>query len=226
MIVLCRTSYAKNLLGISRGVSGTRTMRRLTSRSRFRAAQSLLFANTPTQNLKNQNSQLHDTKSMQCIRNYVFCLAELHELRLPCGESTVAYAIGLHSMADNAPQDKEPISQSGEINPCPLVNTWLRDEGEQSDVCELCRDILLAANWKNTNIWSTLILHMQNKGYVRALLHTMTIIRKQPFFLSLLNDQSIQMITSTTVTNLFSEVCSKVGQVCASLLSFSGSWLI
>ena len=93
---------------IMRG-KGMRVMRRLTSRSKFRASQALTFIGNNS-NLhhdsknKNINNVLNDTKvnnnyvvstDVEYYRKYLYCLSELQEIRLSSSEETLRYALNL-----------------------------------------------------------------------------------------------------------------------------------
>lgn len=193
-------------------------MRRFTPRSRFRACQSLQFSEPRINELNSTmaSDKQIDLISLTYIRNFVFCLAELHELRLPCADTTIAHAIGLRGLPDEGSngQSIEATSQDfNSCNPCPLINTWLHDEGEHADVCELARDVLVVSNWSNLAIWCTLITHMHNKNFMRAIINTFSILRNKPFFYELVSRIQIKPIVSSAVLNTFNIICLKSDQV-------------
>lgn len=155
-------SYVAQMLQLVDGQSRAPPTRLITARSRFRAA----IACTLLASDICCNDVSMDYISNQ--RSYLCCMAEMRYLRLTCSDESLLSAI---RGSDITPP-----------NPSPLVSTWLRDEGLYSDVCELARDVLLAAQWNDIKIWRTLLHHMFQYGHRGALVHTLTICRGHSFF--------------------------------------------
>ena len=166
-------------MAVSKG-TGSRSQRRLTARSKFRAVQAMRFISSRQFISHNELFRSNDIKSSGL---YLFCLSELQELRLPCSEDTLADAIGynLHIRENDPPADLVP-------NPSPLVTTWLHDDGNNSDVCELARDVLLASSGilcdgllqctgsnQLDSLWNAIVKCMVHNGHIKALLHTLSV---------------------------------------------------
>jgi len=173
-------------------------MKRLTPRSKFRAAQALKFiAGTKTIMVDAKATSAED------LRSFLFCLAELQETRLPTSEEVLMDALGI----------ARQVAEGGVItstDPRSLVRTWLHDEGEHSDVMELSRDILLAAKVTEEVIWSELLSHMDRYASPRILLQTLVLIRSLPCFPSLCL-RSVEPLIA--VSRFGNELASKAEQV-------------
>jgi hypothetical protein len=116
--------------------SNNTKQRRFSARSKFKAIQALRFISI----LNEDHKWTDDCNSLW---RYLYCISEMQELRLPCSEETLAEAIGY-----NAQVSSDTISSTGDmampVEPDPrlLVRTFLRDEGQQSAVSELCRSVI------------------------------------------------------------------------------------
>jgi hypothetical protein len=129
--------------------------------------------------------------SLRSLGGYLFCLAELQELRLPSSEETLADAIGFTAdipAGEATATSSAPVIVTPSPNPSPLVSTWLHDEGHHSDVCELARDVLLVATAAATTaqesssltlalapLWTSLFTCMVRHGHTKALVHSLSI---------------------------------------------------
>lgn len=167
-------------LAKSNGKSGK--ARRFTSRSKFRAIQALRFFPSCENVVFNSNDNNNIisyvwTPEDNDLWRFLFCISELQELRLPCSEETLGESIGV-SLTDHQPIIT-PSGMPGIHDPRLLIRTLLRDEGHQTEVSELCRDILLCSMSSQTghDIWIDLIVHMEMNGHHRCLLDTMLILR-------------------------------------------------
>lgn len=180
-----RLVYLNQLVAVSKG-TGARSQRRLTARSKLRAVQAVLFTGH-VMPLHQTGQNCFDFKSLRSLGGYLFCVAELQELRLPSSEETLADAIGFNIReATGEGSSDSPVKLFP--NPSPLVNTWIHDEGHHSDVCELARDVLLSAtsasclgNSRSLDLntykplWIALFTCIVRHGHVKALLHSLTI---------------------------------------------------
>ncbi len=63
-----------------------------------------------------------------------------------------------------------------EADPRPLVLTWLHDEGDRCEAVELCRDVLLSAQWTEESIWRSLLSHMHLNSQHRVFLQTVLML--------------------------------------------------
>ena len=187
-------------MAVSKG-SGARSQRRLTARSKLRAIQAVLFTgHSPPVCTPNSSGTASGTGPVQvpvrALGGFLFCLAEMQELRLPSTEATLAAAVGFHlGEADAMASPSEVVP-----NPSPLVSTWLHDEGHHADVCELARDVLLAASVGSEGpagagaagggrgaltpislaaLWTDLFTCMVRNGHTKALLHSLAVCDQQ-----------------------------------------------
>lgn len=101
--------------------NGTKSARRFSARSRFRACQGRFYLN------------LMSEDNCRGLRSYLFCLSEMLETRLQCSEESLALAVGYSASESLIP------------NPVSLVRTWMRDEGGLAQAMELGRDVLVVA---------------------------------------------------------------------------------
>jgi hypothetical protein len=175
-------------MAVSKG-SGARSQRRLTARSKFRAIQAILFTGNNRSSSSSSNGGGGNAAALRSLGGYLFCLAELQELRLPSSEQTLADAVGFSLATLDETADTTASSSTSIVTPTPtpspLVSTWLHDEGHHSDVCELARDVLLAAASSGvtsgngsdplTALWTSLFTCMARHGHVKALLHSLSI---------------------------------------------------
>lgn len=181
-------------MAVSTG-TGARSQRRLTARSKLRGIQAIFFVgHTSASELSRSTNTSKRRPDLCSLRGYLFCLAELQELRLPSSEETLAEAVGF-SLSSFPVDDSTPVSASPP-NPYPLVSTWLHDEGHHSDVCELARDVILAASAsveasggqrESTSnheqsmapLWTALFTCMARNGHTKALLHSLAICERK-----------------------------------------------
>ena len=92
------------------------------------------------------------------------CLSELQELRLPCH-----------------PDKLYAVLQSSRGVPS-LIQTWLHDEGHLDDVVELCRDVLLATELFEPELWIQLMRHLFANRQRDAAWLTLSILCRLPIF--------------------------------------------
>jgi hypothetical protein len=153
--------------------------RRLTSRSRFRAAQALYY-------LTSTASSAVDRAELGLYLAYLYCLCELQEIRLPCSEESLLTAMGL-KIVDHSilPADGSAASGFALADPGPLVRTWLHDEGGHAEVVELARDLLVVTGVQDAGIWHLLAKHMAGRLMHRPLLETLMLIQARPVFAEL-----------------------------------------
>lgn len=149
---------------------GVRVMRRLTARSKFRAAQALFFLVAATASPATDRAELDQYKT------FLFCLSELQEIRLSCAEDSLLDALGLKISEGIIGPAK------GGADPRALVRTWLHDEGSHVDVVELARDLLVVTRFQDAGIWYQLVGHMSAKGLYRSLFQSMLMIECSPVF--------------------------------------------
>lgn len=200
----------------------------MTARSKFRAVQAILFLPQLPQVVEkgeNFNEEqlkwlplLRDMNYLYSLRGYLYCLAELQELRIPCSEETLAYALqhdtnayssGTHSGSTTTTKSSELSDQI-----ISLVNTWIHDEGHHSDVCELSRDLLLVSSCWNPQIWLKLISHVLNRNFVRLLFHTLVILQKFSLFSILLSDGYLYKLIADAIYRSSYDITEKLEQVC------------
>jgi hypothetical protein len=207
---------------VGRG-AGARSQRRLTARSKFRAIQGLMFLDKASRRLNWDEQVMYDmpeetrkalsvldnSRLMGRLRGYLYCLAELQELRLPCSEETLADAIGF----DLVESSSGGVSQSRQANPSSLVNTWLHDEGDDSAVCELSRDVLIIAKYADVRLWGHLWTHMLQRGYARAVAHTFVALRPFGIIPSLIRDSYIASEVIETMLTLADDIAERSEQV-------------
>ena len=150
-----RASYVIQLQAVVSG-KGAKSQRRLTTRSRLRAAYALLLLlNTTSSNSSGTSRQIrgagescpsdsdpngfqhlytHISPEVPLLVPFLFCLAELQETRLPCSEEALMEAL-----------THLPPSSQGHSNGATLartdarllVRTWLHDEGCHREVPHL-----------------------------------------------------------------------------------------
>ncbi|KAJ1440254.1 hypothetical protein B484DRAFT_476719 [Ochromonadaceae sp. CCMP2298] len=179
-----RQAYTVQLDSVLRG-RGIRVMRRLTARSKYRAVQALLFLE-PAPGMGAVGAGGADAGEAEAHRqellrfkSYVYCLAEMQEIRLPCTEDSLLDAMGLRLL------DFRIVLATAVSDPRPLVRTWVHDEGAHVDVVELCRDLLAATDCRDVSIWYHLIGHMVAKGLGRSLQQTLLALFQSSVFADL-----------------------------------------
>lgn len=202
--------------------AGARSQRRLTARSKFRAIQGLFFLDITTrkqsldleviQDLPEETKKclfaLDNNKLMGRLRGFLYCLAELQELRLPCSEDTLADALGF-DLGDSV----EGTQASKRANPSSLVSTWLHDEGHDSAVCELSRDVLIIAKSADMRLWGQLWTHMLQRGYTRAVIHTFVALNPFGIIPALLRDKYISSEMAETMVAVAVDIAERSEQV-------------
>jgi hypothetical protein len=180
-------------------------MRRLTARSKYRAAQALSFLHNA------QTSS--DVEEIKLYRSFLYCLCELQEIRLPCSEQSLLDAMGLKV------DDFKITSVSGDASrpfaaadPRSLVRTWLHDEGAHVEVVELARDLLVVTDFQETGAWHLLMGHMAARGMHRSLFETLLLIHSSPAFADLaFGMMGAEMLNSLAKTN--AEAIARAEQV-------------
>jgi hypothetical protein len=229
------------LLAVGKGASN-RSQRRLTARSKFRAVQAIRFLpdlSLLTQQQQGQNSEeqlrwlplLRNADYLRSLRGFLFCLAELQELRIPCSEETLAYALQHDPNAYSAPPAASgvPVVQSSAVVPSAaasservvsLVNTWIHDEGHHSDVCELARDLLLISHCQEPQIWVKLLTHLLSRSFHRLAIHTTVLLCSSssrssslPLLSLLLSDQYLAKLLTETFNRCHGDIADKLEQV-------------
>jgi len=176
---------------------GPRSMRRLSARSRLRAAQALIWLPAPPQAQAQAKAKPQDkTKAgARGLRDFLLCLAELQETRLACDEETLRAAL-LPAASATASEDNDEEREEAEAaraqHAQALVHTWLHDEGTAEAVVELARDVLLlsssagspgcgpasAARAAQAHLaWRALIQHAEQRRFSRVLLQTLHLLR-------------------------------------------------
>lgn len=213
-----RLTYANQMEAVARG-KGSKTSRKLTARSRLRAAVALSFLGESAGSSSSQSAALTVADSclgmsLSVVRSYLYCLSELQEIRLPCAEGTLLCVITGSAGPIDA-MDKENVAAvcPSESDPALLVRTWLHDEGQHGDVTELCRDLLLAAGVvDDRTIWTLLLEHMERNGLVRAQLNTLVGLRNLPVFPRLLQGDMVRVVLRVVAVTA-AEAVEKTEQV-------------
>lgn len=190
-----RQAYFAQLDSVIRG-KGVRVMRRLTARSKYRAAQSLFYLQSATLNSAAAMTELTSYKS------YLYCLSELQEIRLPCTEESLLDAMGL-KIVDFKMTTVAACGEPSAADPKALVRTWIHDEGAHTEVVELARDLLVTTRYQDAGIWFHLVGHMVAKGMHRALLQSLLMVRGAAVFA----DMCFGMLGSDIVASL-AKVCA------------------
>ncbi len=124
---------------------------------------------------------------------FLYCFAELNEIRLPCTEITLLASLGLEASIRPQSQDNSASAASlVELRPCrppnilSLVKTWLHDEGRQIDVLELSRDLLILTQNYSFAIWDSIFELMISQSLHRTFLQTCVLASKLVIFEELL----------------------------------------
>lgn len=193
-----------------------RAMRRLTARSKLRAAQALLLLRTiAVKSSSIQSSTLPQAvgvsvRDLQKRHSYLFCFAELQETRLLCTEESLGEALGLKFT---------PASADGKVqvvagDPKPLVRTWMHDEGALTEAMELARDVLLAARVTDSSIWKTVLTTLLHHDHGRPLLQTLLNLINANLLPSLLHDETeLRNQLTAYVARFVEEAAEKLGQI-------------
>lgn len=206
-----RSSYITQLNTVYRGQS-IRSMRRLTSRSKFRAIQAINFLNIGNEyellstitgdKLCVDNINDSSLLKLDKLKLYLYCLSELQELRLPCSEETLLMSLGL---LDNGLKHDSHI-----CNPSPLIKTWIYDEGNHIEVIDLSRDLLIVCDINDISIWENLLNHMDQKSQLRNFFVTLVIIRNKSIFLSLCRNQALLSLIMKIVMKCCVDIINKI----------------
>lgn len=172
-------------------------------------------------------------KYVTSLRGYLYCLSELQELRIPCSEETLSYALqhDINSYNSNSSSTNSTTSinnndhnhnnsHSNYDQIISLVNTWIHDEGHHSDVCELGRDILLISSCYDPQIWIKIISHILNRNFMRLLYHSLVIIHNLPIFSMILSDEYLTKLLSESIYRSNYDIIEKLEQVCSSYFLF------
>jgi hypothetical protein len=177
---------------------GVRVMRRLTARSKHRAAQALYFLQpfvpltaAPTAAAggggdAGAGAGAGGMADLGQFKAYLYCLAEMQELRLPCSEDSLLDAMGLRVLDFRiVPAAGGGAAGAVGADPRALVRTWIHDEGVHSEVVELARDLLLCTQYQDLTIWYQLISHMVGRGFHRSLFQTLLVLQGSSLFADL-----------------------------------------
>lgn len=167
-------------------------MRRLTARSKFRAAQALSYLHSAL-----PVGPETDVVELDLFTSYLYCLCELQEIRLPCSEDSLLDAMGLKitdgrisSVSQNT-SNNESDGMAGKSNngcgfssadPRALVRTWIHDEGAHVEVVELARDLLVGTGYQEVGIWHQLLGHMVQREMHRSMYETLLQIHSYAVF--------------------------------------------
>lgn len=196
--------------------NNARAMRRLTARSKLRAAQALLFmrklsfktSTLPTATLVQViDSSMQD---LLCRHTFLFCFAELQETRLLCSEESLGDALGIKITSASTGAKVQVVGG----DPRPLVRTWVHDEGSLSEAMELSRDVLLAARVADTGIWKALLTTLLHHGHGRPLLQTLlTLISTNQLSAILHDDVDLRYQLTASVAQYVEESVDKLAQI-------------
>lgn len=180
-----------------------------TARSKFRAAQSLLFL----RNMDFSNSEivtLSDVISCNVVElsrkhKYFYCLSELKETRLLCSDEALGDALGVNL---------HPHFSLTDCDPVPLVKTWIHDEGDVVEAMELARDVLISAPIRYTHTWVTLLDTMIHQGQTRSVIQTLVVLM-QTNVLGLVINASADLCERTCqiVMNFILDIADKAEMV-------------
>jgi hypothetical protein len=193
--------YHSQLDSVVRG-KGVRVMRRLTARSKFRAAQALFYIG---------HSRSPDVVTeLGLHRSFLYCLCELQEIRLPCSEESLLDAMGLKV------SDYKVARTDAAADPRALVRTWLHDEGAHTEVVELARDLLVVTGFQEAGIWHHLVGHMTARGFRRPLFETLQQIAATPVFV----DLSFGMMAAEMLTALAAGLTEAIDRADQVIYSF------
>lgn len=188
---------------------GVRVMRRLTSRSKYRACQALSYLQMNHHiELDDMKKTFNTTNELNLFLNYLYCLSEMHEIRLPCSDELLQDAMGLTMVTDT-----NEIQKVHACDPRALVRTWIHDEGIHLEVVELARDLLLVCQYDDTMIWFQLIQHMINKSQHRVLLQTLVITSKSKVFSELCFGSMLGCELLLAMSKQYTETIDRVEKV-------------
>lgn len=173
-----RKPYLDQLQALAKSGGKSGKARRFTARSKFRAIQALKFLPAASTHVDSDSVSYDWSVEDNDLWSFLYCSSELQELRLPCSEEALGFSLGI-SLGEGQHIVQDP-KLTDSHDPRLLIRTLLRDEGAQSDVSELCRDILLCsgATKAGSEIWEDLLAHMEINGHHRALLDTLILLRR------------------------------------------------
>lgn len=179
-----KSNFLQQLDVIMRGVN--RNLRRITTRSRFRAAiavhyfQKAIFLDNNTIQPTPELS-LPPTADTYDYLKYLYCLSEMHELRLTSAETSLQSALGIKlvevatetttSGNTTGPTNRlvpTTIDASTVLHTRSLIITWLHDEGGQVSVVELARDLFFLAPKQDPTVLHKLFRHMLDQDFRRS----------------------------------------------------------
>ena len=185
-----------------KGAGLTRSMRRLTARSKYRAAQALWLLQHAPLTLSASSSMGSEMRVLSLLdqgnssvmlldkhRSYLYCLAELQETRLLCSEQSLGDALGVLIPTNTGKSASQVLIKVTAGDPRPLVQTWIHDESHLCEALELGRDILFLAHCRDPSIWHKLLQTMLKFDHHRSLLQTLLGLINTPddFLLHVLN---------------------------------------
>ena len=138
-----KVSYIAQLEAVVLG-KGAKSQRRLTIRSRLRAAFALQLISITALNSRQRQKDGHHAVDFNGLSRDIFpdlrkmvpfldCLAELQETRLPCSEDALMEALS-HSVKEERESNEGHMQVHAHADARVLVRTWLHDEGSHQEV--------------------------------------------------------------------------------------------
>jgi hypothetical protein len=177
---ISKSNLTQQLDMIMRGTN--KVMRRITSRSRLRASMAIYHQ-------LNQVSVKSVGVDVFNYLRYLYCLAEMQELRLSSTEQSLSMALGLTFSATSSAESENkqaasPVATIVSQNTLltyqstrSLLFTWLHDEGHHCAVVELARDVLLLSpRPTDIAILGKLVKHMIDHQFDRCILVTLQLL--------------------------------------------------
>eukprot|EP01033_Poteriospumella_lacustris_P010160 gene10160-7247_t len=209
-----RSGILQQLDAIMRGAN--RTLRRITTRSRYRAALAVHYFQQQSSSSSvvdsdgsSQGFSALATDTLEYTR-YLYCLAEMHELRLTSTEMSLQSALGLKVVEISAGGAAGTAAVVGPSNRLvsvgvaeetatalhtrSLIITWLHDEGLQVSVVELARDLFFLAPKQDPQVLTKLFRHMLDHDLRRSV------------YTSLIWWETMPTTASLTSTLLYSDI--------------------
>lgn len=125
------------------------------------------------------------------------CLAEMHEIRIPCLDNTLYEALGYGI------ETKEGLLQlhvRQDANVMSLVKTWLHDEGDQPCVMEMCRDLMILTSHFAVESWDLYLHHLTSKNMHRQLFTAVSRLLKSTPSNDILSSNNAKGIMSITLS--------------------------
>lgn len=174
-----RNNIVQQLHSIVRLV-GNKPMKRLTTRSRLRAVLALL-------RLGYGQQQEHDDNDMSLYGRLLYCLAEMHEIRLTTSDEALMNGLGLQ-IIDEPNKVLQEMNDVRSLNTRAIIMTWLHDEGEHDDVVELARDVFFLSPQQDWQVMIKLLKHMAEHDMKRVLLSTIMLMEEKGMLKKLLWD--------------------------------------